>query len=309
MQYPDFYHPEHVGTLYVPRTLDAMAAGVAPPMTPASHDRRRTLLLLVDAQVDFIHPDGALSVPGAVADTQRTIEWIFRNAAHLTTIAASLDTHVPIQIFYPTWWADADGNHPGPYTSITSEDVRDRRWIPLIEPEWSQCYVTRLEEQSRKVLMIWPYHTLIGTPGHALTPALYEAVAYHSAARGAQPIFLKKGDIPRTEHYSILEPEVKIPEERARGGELNEEFLHTLSGYDRVYIAGQAKSHCVLETLASLMRYFEHQPENIQKFRLLADCTSSVAHPEIDFEAIASQVLAGYAALGLALTTSEEDIM
>jgi nicotinamidase-related amidase len=167
-------------------------------------------------------------------------------------------------------------------------------------------YCEKLEEFSKKELMIWPYHTLIGTPGHALTPALYEAIAYHSAARQSQPIFLEKGTIPETEYYSILEPEVKVPDHPL--GTLNVPFLDMLAGYDRVYIAGEAKSHCVLETVTSIMRYFADRPGVISKIRLLQDCMSSVAHPTIDFDTLANRSLAVFKAKGLQMVDSGEPI-
>ncbi len=308
MDLPKFYRPERVGDLYVPDTASAVAAGRAANVNPAdrARTRTRTILLLVDVQVDFVHTDGSLSVPGAVDDTRRTIEWIYRNLTHLTTIAASLDSHVPIQIFFPTWWSDPDGKHPEPYTVIRSEDLRAGRWRSLYQPEWSAGYCARLEADAKKELMIWPYHTLIGTLGHALTPALYEAIAYHAAARQAQPIFVQKGSIPETEHYSVLEAEVKVPGQPL--SDLNTEFLKTLIDYDRIYIAGQAKSHCVLETVTSIMRYFDGQPGIIGKFRILQDCMSSVAHPTIDFEALADQAFEGFAAKGLKLVTSADAV-
>ena len=203
MTFPDFYNPERVGQLYVPDAPGAIADGRAHAVR-ATASAERTLLLLVDMQVDFVHTDGALSVPGAVDDTRRVVEWIFTNLPRITTIAASLDSHLPISIFFPTWWVDEKGQHPQPYTVIRSEDVRAGRWKPLYEPEWSWAYCGKLEVRAKKELMIWPYHTLIGTPGHALTPALSEAIAYHAAARQTQPVFLEKGTIPQTEYYSML---------------------------------------------------------------------------------------------------------
>jgi nicotinamidase-related amidase len=301
---PAFYYPERVGQLFAPNAVSAVEVGRRAGLRPSSTDRFRTLLLLVDAQVDFVHPDGALSVPGAVEDTRRTIEWLYRNAGEITTIAASLDSHVPIQIFFPTWWIDREGHHPAPFTTIHSSDVERGRWRAVYDPEWSQEYVEQLEQRSRKELMIWPYHVLIGTVGHSLTPALYEAIAFHTAARQSQPVFLAKGSIPKTEHYSILEPEVKVPE--APLGSLNTDFLGMIATYDRVYIAGQAKSHCVLETVSSMMRYFQDRPDTIAKLRVLTDCTSSVAHPEIDFDELADEAFAGYAERGLRLATSQD---
>lgn len=303
MTFPDFYNPARVGELYTPDVRSAVEAAAQQDITPASHDNEQILLLLVDAQVDFIHPDGALSVPGAVKDTQRTIEWLFNNLSRVTKIAASLDSHVPIQIFSPTWWMDSNGQPPAPYTVITADQVAAGEWVPQYDAEWSTTYVRQLEDQARKQLMIWPYHTLIGTPGHNIMPALYEAIAYHAAARQTQPHLVTKGTIPKTEHYSMLEPEVKVPE--LPGGTLNMDFLDMIGSYDRVYIAGQAKSHCVLETTTSMMRAWGDRPDLIDKLYLLEDTTSSVAHPEIDFEAMAQQTYADFAAQGLHVTTTD----
>jgi len=293
MAYPDFYASERVGTLYPPQSLQAIQAGHQAGYAPSQQDKQRIILLLVDMQVDFVHPQGSLSVPGAVDDTRRTIEFIYRHTDKITSIAASLDSHLPLQIFSPAWWVDPQGQHPTAYTTISSAEVEQGQWQALYEADWSKRYVQQLELQARKQLMIWPYHTLIGTEGHNLMPALYEALAFHASARQTQPIFLQKGDEPLTEHYSILEPEVKVPRKAA----LNTTFLSTLASYDLIYIAGQAKSHCVLESVNSMMNCFSK--DIIGRIRLLDDAMSSVAHPSIDFEALAEEAFVRHAAQGL----------
>jgi nicotinamidase/pyrazinamidase len=308
MRHPDFYHPEQVGIVYRPDVEAITNAAQVADVSPAIEDEERLLLLLIDAQVDFVHTDGSLSVPGAVDDTRRTVEWIYDHLPEISRIAASFDTHVPMQIFYPGWWVDADGQHPAAYTLISAEDVDEGRWRPTVEEEWSRYYVHRLEEKSRKVLTIWPYHTMLGTIGHTMTPTLYEAVIYHAAARNTAPEFLIKGMIPKTEHYSILEPEVKVPEYPL--GTLNEAFVRMVGEYDRVYIAGQAKSHCVLETTASLIDYYSaRRPDIIANWRVLMDCTSSVQHPEVDFEAMAERAYQRFKEeYGLRLVTSKDPV-
>ena len=90
---------------------------------------------------------------------------------------------------------------------------------------------------------------------------------------------------------------------------LNTELLERFATYDRIYIAGQAKSHCVLETVTSIIRYFEDTGEDlIGRLRLLSDCMSSVAHPEIDFEALANARLAEFAEEGLRIVESREPV-
>lgn len=306
MSQPGFYQAERVGDLYPPDVARAARLGREAGLPAGREDDPQVLLLLVDAQVDFVHSDGALSVPGAVDDTRRLIEWLFDHTAQISAIAASLDSHLPLQIFYPTWWRDPEGEHPPPNTAITADQVDAGRWRPVYEPDWSVHYVHALQEQAKKDLMIWPFHTMLGTPGHAITPALYEAIAYHSAARQSQPKVLTKGTIAKTEYYSLLEPEVKVPEDPR--GTLNREFLHEILSHDRVYLAGQAKSHCVLETVTSIMRYHGDEPEIVEKLRLLDDCTSSVPHPEIDFEAMANESLSEFQKRGLRIVSVEDPI-
>ncbi|HEX2913091.1 MAG TPA: cysteine hydrolase family protein [Chloroflexia bacterium] len=303
---PAYYDPTQVGRLYLPDMARSAAHGQALNLAPASQDKHRVMLLLVDCQIDFIFQEGTLSVPGAIADTQRTIEWIYRHTGELTNISASLDSHTTYQIFYPTWWVNEKGEHPAPYTPITTEDIRKGVWRPLVDPAWSLQYVEKLEKGGRYALMIWPYHTMIGTPGQSLVPALSEAIMYHAAARHAQPTWLLKGSIPQTENYSILEPEVKVPTHPLGG--LNTAFLDMLGKYDLVYVAGQAKSHCVLSTMRSIIEYFDNQPEVIKKLRFLMDCTSSVAHPAIDFDAIANAELAQMSRKGMALVKSTDPL-
>lgn len=306
MSLPAFYDSRKVDQLYAPDTQTAIEEGLRANLKPAARDGRRVILLLVDPQVDFIQTKGALYVPGAVEDTQRTIEWIYNNAEGITAIAASLDSHTPMQIFYPTWWTNEKGEHPEPYTSISVEDVQKGMWKPVIEPRWSIDYVHKLEKQARKTLMIWPYHTMIGTPGHAIVPVLYEAIAYHAAARRTQPTFLSKGAIAKTENYSILEPEVKVPNHPLGG--LNTAFLDMLATYDLIYVAGQAKSHCVLETVTSIMNYFKKQPDVVKRLRFMIDCTSSVQHPEVDFDTLANEALAKFEKQGMHMVTSKDAI-
>ncbi|MFW5696283.1 MAG: isochorismatase [Phototrophicaceae bacterium] len=301
MSYADYYTPERIGKLYRPEIDAASRAGLAAGISSSDDDQQRTYLLLIDIQADFCHPDGALFIPGAPDDVRRTVEFIYNNAASITKIGATLDTHLPIQIFHPPWWVDADGNHPDPYTPISSEDVKNGKWSAVYEPEWSLTYTEQLEEQAKKQLMIWPFHVLLGTPGQTLVPALSEAIAYHAAARRAQPDYVVKGLIPKSEFYSAIEPDVKVPEHPQ--GDVNRELLDDIASYDRIYIAGQAKSHCLLETVASMMRHYDE--DIISKIRVLEDTMSPVAHPEIDFDAMADEQFARFQEAGLKLTTTD----
>ena len=282
---PAFYNANRIGTLYYPDYAAIAAAAYQSSLPPATTDKQKVHLVIIDMQVDFCHDRGSLNVPGSIADIRRLIEFIYTHAHRITNITCSLDSHLPHQIFHPAWWADEQGQHPAPFTLITYNDIKAGKWRPLVAPVQSTNYVKKLEEQAKKTLTIWPYHVMIGSMGNALDPELFSAVLWHSLARKTQPTWLTKGSIPLTEHYSIIQPEVPVPN-HPMGGK-NKAFLDTLAAADVVIIAGEAESHCVLETVEDLVEDFGARSDALKKIYFLRDCTSPVLHPDVDFHTLA----------------------
>src|SRR5215208_2219606 len=144
-------------------------------LAPAAEDGFRVCLVLVDVQNTFCIPGSELYVTGrsgngAVDDNRRLCEFIYRNLATITQVVPTMDTHRVMQIFHPIWLVDDEGNHPGPYTLVSSEDVESGRWrvnsavaaSAQIEEEYAQAqlrhYVSQLEAGGKYNLAIWPYH-------------------------------------------------------------------------------------------------------------------------------------------------------
>src|SRR3989344_966857 len=183
MYTPDFYDPTQVGVLRHPDVALALATGRSYQLTPFSADHVKRLLLLVDPQVGFIHEGRNLAIPGALDDTRRIIAWIYRNLEQLTNIAATMDSHLPYQIFYSTWWRDAAGNPIAEWSSIKLKDLGktvfpifdfNYTYAPGKTMRWSQYYLTQLENFgkatagnadafSKKPLTIYPFHCMLGT--------------------------------------------------------------------------------------------------------------------------------------------------
>jgi nicotinamidase-related amidase len=316
--FPSLFDPhDPFADMYPARIATFIEAGRNAGLPPAAEDAQpgRVALILVDEQYDFVHPSGSLSVPGAQADLDRLLRFLYRNIARVTTIYASLDTHHECQIFSDTWWQYAGTDErPAPFTVITLNDrgeaidaARGRRVVPLFDPAWTLgTYLSQLRKHAHKDLMIWPYHCIEGTMGHNLMPALREALAFHSAARAAPVVFIRKGTCPSVEHYGIFAAEVPYPGDPSTG--LNTAILDAIATHDLIYVAGQAKSHCVLETMKQLLAYFQDQPGIIRKFRFLMDCTSSVVHPQIDFDALAMAELIAMQEHGIRLVTSTDPV-
>jgi nicotinamidase/pyrazinamidase len=303
---PKFYDENKVGTLYPSNMVNVSLEAKQLQVNPSSKDTSRDALLLIDFQVDFCHQNGSLYVPGAEDDIRRTCNFIFNNFESITSISASLDSHVTYQIFHPSWWRDSDNKHPDPFTMITLDDINTGKFRPLIDPVGSIEYVKNLESQGNQSLVIWPYHTLIGSTGHILDPMLFEVLMYHGISRKSQVSFLQKGSIPQTEMYGILSPEVKIPSHPMGGFNVN--FLKMLTNHDRVFIAGEAKSHCVLESIRQIQSYFKDDVDTLNKIYILEDCMSSVQHPDVDFDAIANDAFDKFRNSGINIIKSTNTI-
>jgi nicotinamidase-related amidase len=257
-----------------------------------------------------------------VEDTRRAIEWLYRNLTTVTTLFLTLDSHSTHQIFHPAAWVDGEGRPPAPFTVISSRDVRERRFVPVLAdsriPDMrAACieYCERLEGSGRHALTIWPYHAFLGGASHALVPALMEAVLFHSLVRRADPVFEIKGRASLTESYSALSPEVRSLQGHALGG-FNHSLYDAVMSHDRVYVFGQAKSHCVLETLRDLRQECERRdPRLLERLYVLEDAMSPVTPPPLDplpealdFPRVAERALDEFRRAGMHVVRTSEPI-
>ncbi len=330
---PDFYHPDRVGEIwrvpYGDRSAQAKDWAIQHHLQPASTDQTRIALLAIDVQNTFCLPDfelfvGGPSGTGAVQDTQRLCEFVYRNLNRITTIIPTLDTHRAMQIFHPVFWVNAAGAHPIPVaTQITLADVESGAWrvnpeiaaslgYPSDHPLQAHAlhYTRQLTQNGKFPLTVWSYHSMLGGIGHALVPAFEEACFVHTIARQAQTQFELKGENPLTENYSILRPEVMTGSEDQPIAQKNERLIQQLLDFDAVYIAGQAKSHCVAWTIDDLLTEIQAvDPTLAQKIYLLEDCASPVIVPGVvDFSDAAEAAYARFAAAGMQVVRSTDAI-
>jgi len=326
---PGHYVSRKVGEIwrvdYQTRAREAQGWGERHRLAPAAADRRRIALLLVDVQNTFCIPGFELFVAGpggdgAVADNARLCPFIYRNLHNLTTICPTLDTHQAMQIFHSLLLINDQGQHPEPFTLVTSDDVAAGVWrfnpaaaaALKITPEYGQRflahYTQTLAERGKYQLTIWPYHAMLGGIGHAMVSAVEEAVFFHSVARFSQPNFQIKGHNPFTENYSVLSPEILNGPDGQLVDKRNQSFINQLLDFDAVLIAGQAKSHCVVWTVEDLLDEILARDRRLAgKVYLLADCTSPVVIPGVvDYSAAAHEAFARFAKAGMHLVDSRE---
>jgi nicotinamidase-related amidase len=290
-------------------------------------------LLLIDVQKDFCFPEGTLYVAGrsgtgAIDDSRRIAEFIYRNLASITDITTTLDTHFAYQIFFASFWQDAAGAPLTAHRTISAAQIERgevrpnpamARWLCGGNYPWL-CqqvlhYARELERAGKYQLYLWPPHCVLGTDGHALAGVIAEARHFHAEARIAQSWCEVKGGNPLTENYSVLGPEVTTRFDGTPLAQRNAAFLKTLLAADAVVIAGQAASHCVKSTIDDLLAEIVQVDAALaRKLYLLTDCMSAVTVPDgrggfvADFTPDAEAALQRFAAAGMRLMRSTDPL-
>jgi len=328
---PDHFDPNKVSEIwrvpYQQRAEEAKKWAEKYNIKPSKNDKFRICLLAIDVQNTFCIPGFELFVAGhsgkdAVQDNQRLSEFIYRNLALINQICVTMDTHQVIQIFHSIFFINDEGKHPSPLTLISEDDIEKGIWkfnskLSLtsdIDEDYVRShilhYTKTLKEKGKYELTIWPYHSMLGGIGHALVSALEEAIFFHSIARYSQPNIQIKGRNPFTEHYSVFGAEVKEGPEGEKIARKNCELIEYLLRFDAIFIAGQAKSHCVAWTVDDMLKEFLERDEKlVEKVYLLEDCTSPVVIPDIvDYTEEANKAFQKFAGAGMHIVQSTDNI-
>ncbi len=335
---PSFVKPQNAADhLFIPDQAALFASAEAwrkaHAIKPCGSDKVKIEVLVIDAQNDFCNPKGSLYVAGrsgtgAIDDNKRLVDWLYRNMGVVTGITATMDTHFPYQIFFPSFWRMADGSAPAPFTTITTDMIRKgevapnpaaARFVSQGNFAWLKQYVEHytkaLEATGKYQLTIWPFHCILGSHGHALNGLVHEARVFHSFVRGAENVVEVKGGNPLTENYSVLSPEVLTSHDGRSIAQRNVEFIKKLLANDAVVIAGQAASHCVKSSIDDLLTAIKNQdPELAKKVYIMTDTTSAVTVPDgkggffVDWTQQADDAFAHFAHEGMNLVKSTDPI-
>ena len=255
---------------------------------------KKVALLIIDPQYDFCHPQGSLFVAGADQDMVRLGNFIENNVKKIDFIGLTMDSHQVNDISHPSFWVDKDGNHPNPFTIISSADVLAGTWSPRFAPNEATKYIDELEKQGEFPHCIWPEHCIIGTKGASFVDSIMDSVKTWSRSNCAFYQVIAKGTYPLTEHFGAFR--ANVPVEGKPETQLNFNLIKTLEKYETVYFAGEAMSHCVANTLKQAMEY----PDLAKKFVILTDCMSNVT----GFEHMADKIYADAKAMGVRFEVS-----
>lgn len=262
---------------------------------------QRIELLVIDPQVDFCDlARGALYVPGADDDMRRLAAMIRRLKPKLDDIHVTLDSHHFIHIAHPIFWKDSRGHHPPPFTRIARAEVEEGVWTPTVPGMYRRAleYVRRLEQNGRYELTVWPPHCLIGSPGHAVFPELFAALTEWET-RFAFVDYVTKGSNILTEHYSAVQADVPDPSDAST--QINTRLIQTLERADLIAIAGEARTHCLANTVRDIADSFGDD-SFVSKLVLLTDAASDIP----GFETHAQDFMSEMAARGMQLSTTNE---
>jgi nicotinamidase-related amidase len=158
--------------------------------------------------------------------------------------------------------------------------------------------VSALEAHGRYPLCIWPSHCLIGSRGHAVHPALFEAlVNWENEYKVVD--YVEKGSNVYTEHYSAIKADVSDPSDPST--QLNIRLVSALASADRVAVAGEAGSHCVANTVRDLADSFGDD-RLLSKIVLLQDAVSPVG----GFEDYQNRFVSEMTARGMTLSSTDQ---
>jgi nicotinamidase-related amidase len=142
-----------------------------------------------------------------------------------------------------------------------------------------------------------------------------EAAIFHAVARSHPTHFETKGTHALTENYSVFSPEVSELGGQSVGA-FNAPFFKRLIAYDRIYVFGQAKSHCVLSTLLDMKDHLQStDPTLMSKVWVLEDAMSPIAPPpldplppQLDFPRIADRVFEDLRKAGMHIVKTTDTV-
>ena len=184
----------------------------------------------------------------------RLAAFIDRASDQITSIDVTLDSH-RLDISHPLWWRHGEtGEMPAPFTQITAADVEAGTW-KAYDPGHqarSLAYLHALAAEGGYPHTIWPEHCLIGHAGHNVWPTLAAAIHRWEDA-GRHTTFVHKGDNPWTEHFSAVRAEVPYADDPST--DVDHDLLARIRASDITLVAGEARSHCVANTVRDILRH------------------------------------------------------
>lgn len=138
----------------------------------------------------------------------------------------------------------------------------------------------------------------LGSEGAAVHRDLFQAVQEWED-RFAVCDYITKGSNIFTEHFSAVKAEVPDPQDVTT--QINIGFIQTLEKADIILVAGEARSHCLANTVRDIVSHFS-DPKYVEKIHLITDASSDVP----GFEKYENDFLTEMVAKGMKTTTTKD---
>jgi nicotinamidase/pyrazinamidase len=279
-----------------------------------------SVLPYLNADADrMVLPDGteflsALPVPGALDDVARVVNMIRRLGNKIKKITLTYDTHDHVHIGHPAFWRDQNGRMPPGMTPMPLDNVKNGMFHPINRfervnnlgnqtfQEITEGYLAALEATGRQH-MVWNEHCVAGTWGHNLHPELTLAVKEWQAQTGRLARRLNKGQFVFAESFGVFG--ALVPNTYAPETQLQEPYIRALAEDDLIVFGGQARTHCVLESMRQVVETLQFGKDYLEKIYILQDAMSNIpaAGPGVlDFPANADTFFNGLVSKGVNLT-------
>jgi nicotinamidase-related amidase len=255
-------------------------------------DPQNSFCKVVPAKDQQTQHDGELCVPGAWEDMIRVGQLVDRVGDMFNDIVVTLDSHNQLHIAHPLWFKHAKtGLPPAPFTVMREEndkiigtildaagkpqDVGEYRTVREKLRPHTLNYLKALKAGGRFPHVIWPPHCLIGTPGHNIVEPLRNALLAWELRNVAYVTKVTKGSNMGCEHFSAVRAEVI--DDNDPGTMLNSDLITSLMEADEIVLSGEARSHCLNNTVRDIANEFASQnDEFIKKTVLLTDGSTDV---------------------------------
>lgn len=245
--------------------------------TPAIDEKRHDkCLLIIDPQKDFIS-SGGLKVPNAQQDMEKLSAFIEKKTMLLDSICITLDTHSLFHIGNANAYTDITTKTTA--TGMVKYDSTKHKSKQNIDSHIKQ-YADKLYRDG-KSHFLWPLHCRIGTDGHSIDEGLDKTIMKWSDATSTEARYILKGCDSKYENFSafrsagIEHNDYHNPAKEAY--RFNEDLAKYLYQFKTVYIAGEARTHCVADSTIDYVNWVKKIGNpNKQEVVVLWDCMSDV---------------------------------
>lgn len=241
---------------------------------------------------------GELYVPGADESMKRLAAFVEKYSKLLKSIKTTLDSHNRFHIGNNIFFVDDNGNNPPIFTRLEEsnntivgstfnpkegkfEAIGNFRTYKLPHQKRAVQYLKHIDATGRYKHTTWPVHCQIGTRGHNVHSELMKAFVKWEDVNKTNVNYVTKGSNPFTEHFSAVQAEVIDPNDPTT--QFNNQLADSLIEFDKILIGGQARSHCVANTIRDIANNYGEQ--FVKKCVLLTDATNDVPGFEHEGEA------------------------